>query len=167
MRTATLSSAIVVIAGFLWAPGVNAADPGPVGANDGVTVLYRGKLHTLTGKQAEVIRDAALDLLESSCEEIGGVDKDAEEQQRYEKAKKRSHILITFARPVKIPRAGNNKVPVRVDSLLVPFSPELNPETVYVKPGKPFRPFTRLSPDMYDQIRESLVKARIYPRDND
>ena len=163
MLTSIHRWAVFLIAGALGTAEVTAANPQPAVASDSVTVLFQGKRHILTGKQAEVVREAALDLLRTSCEEIRGVDNDADDQQRYERAKKRSHILITFAKHVEVPKAGNNRTPVRVESLMVPFSPDLNPETVYVLPGKPFRPFTRFIPEICDTIRESLVKAGIYP----
>src|SRR5262245_61399596 len=111
-------------------PARAADDTDPAVPAGTVTVRYRGKTHTLTGKPAEEIRAASLRLLRTSCEEIGGVDNDAEDQARYARVKKRSHILITFDQPVEVPKAGNNKVPVLVRSLMVPFSPDLDPETV-------------------------------------
>jgi hypothetical protein len=167
MRTSLHRWAVVLIAGTLWVLGVHATALKPIDANDGVTVLYRGKTHTLTGKEAAAIRRAALDLLGSSCEESGGVYEDGDVQERHRRAKNRSHVLVTFARPVEVPKAGNNKVPVRVESVMIPFSPDLDPETVFVLPGKRgARSFTRFLPDPCDTIRESLVKAGIYPADS-
>jgi hypothetical protein len=145
---------------------VTAADPKPDVPPVTVTVLYRGKMHTLTGKQAAAVGDAALELLESSCQAAAGFYDDADVQERIQRAKKRAHVRVTFARPVDVPRAGNNKVPVRVESVLIPFSPDLDPETVYVLPGtRGERSFTRFVPDPCDTIREMLVKAGIYPAD--
>jgi hypothetical protein len=55
---------------------------------------------------------------------------------------------------------------------MIPFSPDLDPETVFVLPGKPGRlwrgdrAFRHFLPDPCDSIRESLVKAGIYPTDS-
>lgn len=130
-----------------------------------VTVLYRGKTHTLRGKDAATVQETAMRMLETSCAEIGGVDNDREIPVRYDRAKKRSHVLVTFARAVEVPKAGNNKVPVRVESLMVPFSPDLDPESVYVLPGRPFRVFQEFVPETAEDLHAALVKAGIYPTD--
>jgi RNA polymerase sigma factor (sigma-70 family) len=136
-------------------------DPKPADSNDVVTVLYRRKTHTLQGKQAKAVRDAGLGLLEGSCEERDV--NDAEAAQRYATIRKRSYVLVTFSRELSVPKAGNNKVPVRVKSLLIPFSPDLDPEVVYVLPGKPVRAFAEMTPDGFETIRSVLVEAGIYP----
>jgi RNA polymerase sigma factor (sigma-70 family) len=138
------------------------ADRKSVLLEDVVTVLYRGKTHTLTGKQAEAVRNAGLGLLESSCEERV-VSIDAEATQRYATIRKRSYVLITFVRQLSVRKAGNNRVPVPVKSLLIPFSPDLDPEVVYVLPGKSLRMFAEMTPDGFDTIRSALVDAGIYP----
>jgi hypothetical protein len=164
MQTSMLRLAVVVVTCAVLP--ANAADPNPGVPADRVTVLYRGKTHTLTGKAAATIRTAALDLLKSSCEETPGGEDNVGVQERYRRAKTHSHVLITFVKPVDVPRAGNNKTPVRVESLLVPFSPDLDPETVYVLPGKRGeRGFTQFTSDPCDAIREALVEASIYPVD--
>jgi hypothetical protein len=155
--------AIALLAIAICAPGMAVGETKPDLPAETVTVLFRGKMHTLSGKAAIDLRNAALALLRSSCEEIGGVANDSEIQQRYERGKKRSHILITFAKLVEVPKAGNNKTPVSVQSLMIPFSPDLDPETVYVLPGKPFRAFKEFTPDLCDAVRALLVKAGIYP----
>jgi hypothetical protein len=157
----------VLIAGAAWVPTVPAADPKPDLPTNTVTVLYRGKTHTLTGKEVEVIQQAALDLLESSCKEIGGPTDHGGVQQRYLRAKKRSYVLVTFARPVDVPNAGNNTTPVRVESMMIPFSPDLDPETIFVLPGKRGeRAFTQFVNGPCDTIRESLVRVGIYPAED-
>jgi hypothetical protein len=157
--------AVTLIAGALWVPGVTTADLKPDTPSDTVTVRYRGKTHTLTGKDAATVRDAALDLLRTSCREIVGTDNDREIPIRYDRARKRSHVLVTFAKPIEIPKAGNNKIPVRVESLMVPFSPDLDPESVYVLPGRPFRMFQHFVPEACEPLHEALVKAGIYSAD--
>jgi hypothetical protein len=158
--------AITLIAGAVCAPGTAISEPKPDHPPYTVTVLYRGKTHTLEGKAATELRDAALELLRTSCSELKDIANNSEAEQRYEKAKKRSHVLIAFAKPVEVPRAGNNKTPVSVQSLMIPFSPDLDPETVYVLPGKPVRAFAEFMPDLCDALRASLVKTGIYPADN-
>jgi hypothetical protein len=158
--------AFVLIVCVIWRSGIAVGEPKPDLPADTVTVLFRGKTHSLSGKAASELREAALELLRTSCLENGRVSNDAEIQQRYERAKKRSQVMITFAKPVEVPKAGNNKTPVSVQSLMIPFSPDLDPETVYVMPGKPFRAFTEFTPDLCDTVRALLVKAGIYPADS-
>jgi hypothetical protein len=157
--------AIVLLAAAIWAPGLTGADPKPDAPSDTVTVLYRGKTHTLSGKDAATVREVAVDLLKSSCKEVGGVDRDREIPIRYDRARKRSHVLVTFAKPIDVPDAGNNKVPVRVEALMVPFSPDLDPESVYVLPGRPFRVFRDFTPEDCERLHKALVKAGVYPAD--
>jgi hypothetical protein len=167
MRTSSHRWAVLLITGAIWVPEVSATDPKPDLPVGTAKVLYRGKTHTLTGKDAAPLCQAALGLLETSCKETGGVYEDGDVQRRYQRAQQRSHVLVTFARPVDVPKAGNNKIPVRVESVMIPFSPDLDPETVYVLPGKRGeRAFTRFLPDPCDAIREALVKAGIYPADS-
>jgi len=163
MRSLIHRWSFVLIVCAVWRSGIAVGESKPDLPADTVTVFYRGKTHTLTGKAATELRDAALELLRTSCMENGNVASDTEIQQRYERAQKRSHILITFGKAVEVPKAGNNKTPVSVQTLMIPFSPDLDPETVYAKPGKPFRAFTEFTPDLCDTIRASLVKAGIYP----
>jgi hypothetical protein len=50
---------------------------------------------------------------------------------------------------------------------MVPFSPDLDPETVYVLSGKRGeRAFMRFLPSPCDMIRAALVKAGTYPGDS-
>src|SRR5207253_1628740 len=77
--------------------------------------------------------------------------------------RKRSYVMITFEKPRSVPKAGNNKTPVYVRSLIIPFSPDLDPEVIYVLPGKPFRSFGEMTPDGFETIRSALVDARVYP----
>jgi hypothetical protein len=146
-----------------WSPRA-AAQPKPVqpAPADQVTVLYRSHSYTLTGESAKAIRATALAMLRGSCEERQEVDNDNVIQRQFDKALKRSHVLVTFAKAEMVPKAGNNKVPVQVEWLMIPFSPDLDPETIYVRPGKPFRAFRDFDPDHCDDIRAMLIKAGIY-----
>jgi hypothetical protein len=141
------------------------ADSKPDVPSDTVTVLYRGKTHTLSGKDAASVREAAIDLLRTSCTEVGNAGNDADIRNRYDRAMKRSHVRVTFAKPIEVPKAGNNKVPVRVETLIIPFSPDLDPESVYVLAGQPFRVFRDFLPDSCEPLRAALIKAAIYPAD--
>jgi tetratricopeptide (TPR) repeat protein len=127
-----------------------------------VTVFYRGKTHTLSGTQAKVVRKAGLDLLKSSRRERAA-DNDPESLRRYAIIRNRSYVLIIFSRPLAVHRASNPKTPVKAKTLLIPFSPDLDPEAVYVMPGKPFRIFAEMNPDGFNTIRSALVGAGIYP----
>jgi hypothetical protein len=153
---------LFVLFGFLLVPGAVPAEAGPPA--DAVTVLYRGRTHTLSGEHATAARTAGLAMLGSSCDERD-TSNDIEMHERYLRALKRSHVRITFAKAEMVPNAGNNKVPVQVNSLVVPFSPDLDPETVYVLPGKPFRAFSEFMPENCDLMRTALIKAGVYPPD--
>jgi RNA polymerase sigma factor (sigma-70 family) len=141
---------------------VKGANPEAVVIEDVVTVRYRGNMHTLTGKHAQAVRNAGLLLIGSTCLERD-ISKDGEAALRYATIRKRSYVQITLARQRSVSKAGNNKTPVAVKSLLIPFSPDLDPEVIYVLPGKPFRAFAEMSLDGFETIRSALIEAGIYP----
>jgi uncharacterized protein (TIGR03067 family) len=83
----------------------------------------------------------------------------------YARPLKRSCVLVTLADAVDVPKAGNNPS-VRVKSLMIPFSPDLDPETVYVAPGpRGVRGFREFIHEYCDDIRAALVAAGVYPAD--
>jgi len=116
----------------------------------------------LTGKVAKVVRNAGLDLLKSSSRERVVIN-DPEAEHRYSTIRNRSYVRIAFAKPISVSRASTTKTPVKVKSLVLPFSPDLDPEVVYVHPGKPFRMFAEMNPNGFQTIRSALIDAGIYP----
>ncbi len=134
----------------------------PPAAKDVVTVLYRGKTQELSGKVAKAVREAGLALLKSSGRERA-VDNDPAAERRYSMIRNRSYVRITFAKPLLLSRASNPKMAVRVKEMVIPFSPDLDPEVVYVHPGKPFRMFAEVMTDGFQTIRTALIDAGIYP----
>jgi hypothetical protein len=166
INRSALVVALVAAAGVGSSIATNPPDAAlPVVVGDEVTVSYRGKAHVLTGKTAEEIRDAALALLRSSCKERP-LRNDDNARRLVESARRHPHVLLTFVKPRFVPRAGNNKGPVEVRSLVIPFHPDFDPEVVFVLPGKPFRAFDDMG-DGSESIRAALIRAGIYPYDND
>ena len=160
-----MTRVLVLVAAAVLVPGhLVADDPKPAKdtSKDAVTVLYREHTVTLTGEHAREVRTLAVEMLRSACKERPEPQNNRTIAERYKAALNRSHVLITFAKTVEVPHAGNNKVPVQVEWLMIPFSPDLDPETIYVGPGKPFRVFADFEPDYCNDIREVLVKAGVY-----
>jgi hypothetical protein len=129
---------------------------------DTVTIVYRGQTHSLTGRNAENLSRAALRLLADSRTERALTD-NQDLRRHFETAQKRSCIILRFATPHSVPKSARAAASVKVEQLVIPFSPDLDPQAVFVLPGQPARAFTDFRLDSCDDLRTMLVHARIYP----
>jgi hypothetical protein len=129
---------------------------------DAVTVIYRGHTYGFTGRDAERLTAAALRLLTGSRTErpLAGNDN---LRRHLETARERSCIRFRFATPRSIPKTGTAAAGIAVEELIIPFSPDLDPQAVFVLPGRPARAFTDFRIVECDDLRTMLVHARIYP----
>jgi hypothetical protein len=148
---------VLVLTGLLSLAAAWAEDPKPPVT---VTVRYRGTTQTLTGTSAQAVREIGLAILGAAGTERAAT---AETRQRYATAQQRSSVLITFDPPATVARPGQPAV--EVASLLIPFSPDLDPETVYALPGQPFRALAEIPPASFAALRRVLVNEWIYPVD--
>ncbi len=125
-----------------------------------VTVFYRGEVYHFAGRDAENLSRAGVRLL-ASCRTEQAIADSESLRRSLETAQKRSGIVLQFAKPLSLRTAGTDAL--RVEKLIIPFSPDLDPQTVFVLPGRPARAFTGFRVRICDDLRSMLEHARVYP----
>src|SRR5262249_52020033 len=145
-----------------FAAALRGDDPKPAPAADEVRLVYRGETYGLTGRDADNLSRAAVKLLASSRTERPLADNE-DLRRHFETSQKRSSVLIRSAKPRSIPKVGNTAEPVPVEQVVIPFSPDLDPQAVFVLPGRPARAFADFRLGVCDDLRTMLVHARLYP----
>lgn len=145
IRTLVFASCLVALS--TSAP----ADP-PARAEDDVAIVFRRETHLFTGKDRENLVRTAAKLL-SDARISPPLAEDDSEHKQLTAIRERSCMTIRFAKPPT----------ENVESLVIPFSPDLDPQTLYALSGPHVRRLTHFANRTCDDLRAMLVHAGIYP----